>query len=212
MGQERRGNTGKKRTNDRTNPAEGGKGRFRRDFLTKDPRFAYHGVSFAERGSWHGWGLDHYGRTAFAGQGGSACGQKQCAAAAGSSTAVQRAGAAAKCAAPDRCGGLSCPAAGRGLHGGLAGRRAGGAGAAHAHRPCTGGRRQDAGIHPVLRADAGAAWAGEHRAAGGLPYRGKTHRPAFAGAGADGRAAAARCARTAYTVRPGGAAGRGDLS
>lgn len=32
-----------------------------------------------------------------------------------------RAGAAAKCAAPDRCGGLSCPAAGRGLHSGLAG-------------------------------------------------------------------------------------------
>ena len=36
--------------------------------LTKDPRFAYHGVSFAERGSWHGWGLDHYGRAAFAGR------------------------------------------------------------------------------------------------------------------------------------------------
>ena len=180
--------------------------------LTKDPRFAYHGVSFAERGSWHGWGLDHYGRAAFAGQGGSACGQKQCAAAAGSFAAVQRAGAAAKCAAPDGRRGLSCPAAGRGLHGRLAGRRTGGAGTAYAHRPCTGGRRPDAGIHPVLCAAAGAAWAGEHCTARGLPYRGKTHRPAFAGAGADGRAAAARSARTAYAVRPGGAAGRRNLS
>ena len=180
--------------------------------MTKDPRFAYHGVSFAERGSWHGWGLDHYGRAAFAGQGGSACGQKQCAAAAGSFAAVQRAGAAAKCAAPDGCRGLSCPAAGRGLHGRLAGRRTGGAGTAYAHRPCTGGRRPDAGVHPVLCAAAGAAGAGKHRAARGLPYRGKTHRPAFAGAGADGRAAAARSARTAYAVRPGGAAGRGNLS
>lgn len=135
--------------------------------LTKDPRFAYHGVSFAERGSWHGWGLDHYGRAAFAGQGGSACGQKQCAAAAGSFAAVQRAGAAAKCAAPDGRRGLSCPAAGRGLHGRLAGRRTGGAGTAYAHRPCTGGRRPDAGIHPVLCAAAGAAWAGEHCTARG---------------------------------------------
>ena len=83
--------------------------------------------------------------------------------------------------------GLSCPAAGRGLHSGLAGRRTGGAGAAHAHRPCTGGRRQDAGIHPVLRAAAGAAGAGEHRAARGLPHRGKAHRSAFGGA------AQARC-------------------
>lgn len=54
--------------------------------------------------------------------------------------------------------------------------------------------------------------AGKHCTARGLPYRGKTHRPAFAGAGADGRAAAARSARTAYTVRPGGAAGRRNLS
>ena len=100
----------------------------------------------------------------------------------------------------------------RGLHGRLAGRRTGGAGTAYAHRPCTGGRRPDAGIHPVLCAAAGAAWAGEHCTARGLPYRGKTHRPAFAGAGADGRAAAARSARTAYAVRPGGAAGRRNLS
>ena len=117
-----------------------------------------------------------------------------------------------KCAAPDGRRGLSCPAAGRGLHGRLAGRRTGGAGAALAHRPCTGGRRPDACIYPVLCAAAGAAGAGKHRAARGLPYRGKTYRPAFARTGADGRAAAARSARTAYTVRPGGAAGRGDLS
>lgn len=136
-------------------------------FFDQRPSFCIPWGIFCRTGvlAWLGIGLLR--RTAFAGQGGSACGQKQCAAAAGSSTAVQRAGAAAKCAAPDRRGGLSCPAAGRGLHGGLAGRSAGGAGTAHAHRPCTGGRRQDAGVYPVLCAAAGAAGAGEHRVAGG---------------------------------------------
>ena len=40
-------------------------------FFDQRPSFCIPWGIFAERGSWHGWGLDHYGWTAFAGQGGS---------------------------------------------------------------------------------------------------------------------------------------------